>query len=236
MNTEHSHITQQVLEKVRTGGVQMHSRAYFIARVVLSVIVAGLTLTISALVGSFIFFSIHLSGHFFLLGYGARGVQTFILLFPWALLALDVALIIALQWLLQGFRFGYRASLLVVFLWVLGGSVALAAVINVLPVNSALLERADRGELPLVGGIYMGVHDSHRAQGVFRGVVISTAGPTSTIIRSDRDRDIDDGQHVVVTGPETKLDAPLHVGDQVYIFGTDASGTIEAEGIDHLSE
>ena len=237
MNTEQpSRIADQVLEKVRTGRVQMHSRAYFIARVALSVFVAFLTLGISSWVISFIFFSLHESGELFLLGYGVRGVQTFFALFPWLPLAFDVVLIVFLQWLLQGFKFGYRAALLTVFLYVLLGSVALAVLITLSPVHSNLLQRADRGELPLIGDMYEGIHDSHHDNGVFRGTVISSEGPTSTIMHNDGDHDSDDGVHEVITGPETDIDAALRPGDNVYIFGTENGTDIRADGIQHVQD
>lgn len=236
MNTEQSHIAGRVLEKVRTGSVRMHSRAYFIARVALSVVVAGLTLVISAGIISFIAFSLHESGELFLLGLGARGIQTFLFLFPWGLLAVDIALIIFLQWLLQGFKFGYRAALLTVFFYVLLGSAALAAVINILPVHPALLQKADRGELPLIGDMYEGIHNSHHEQGIFRGTVVTSSGPTSTIMHQDGDRDSDDGMHDVITASSTNLDAPLKPGDNIYIFGTENGTEIRAEGIQHLSD
>ena len=236
MSTEQNNITQRVLEQVRTGGVQMHSRAYFIARVALSVIVAILTLALSAGIISFIVFSLHESGELFLLGLGGRGIQTFFTLFPWGLLIVDIALIFFLQWLLQGFKFGYRAALLTVFFYVLLGSAVLAAVINLLPVHPALLQRADRGELPLIGEMYEGIHDSHHEQGIFRGTVVSSSGSTSTIMHNDGDRDSDDGIHEVITASSTNLDAPLKPGDKVYIFGTENGQEIQAEGIQHLSD
>lgn len=237
MNPElHSRIADDVLKKIRGGDVQMRSRAYFVARVVLSVVVALVTLFISVSIVSFVLFSVRASGQLFLLGYGAHGVQAFLALFPWAFLMLDIALILFLQWLLQGFKFGYRASLLTVFLSVLLGSLVLGAAFNLVPLHAGLLQRAERGQLPVFGGMYQGIRTSHRAQGVFRGVVVSSSGPTSTIMHNDKDTDTDDGTHTVVTASSTRIDAPLEAGDRVYIFGFQQGGVIEAEGIRHLPD
>ncbi len=151
MNNDPAYIAQKVLEKVRAGKVQMHSRTYFIVRMGGTALLAILTLLVSVLVVSFIFFSIHESGELFLLGFGSRGVLVFLSLFPWFSLIVDIGLLFLLEFLLQGFKFGYRTSLLSIFAGILLVSVVLGIIFDFLPVQSTLLERADSGQLPVFG-------------------------------------------------------------------------------------
>jgi hypothetical protein len=110
-----------------------------------------LALLISISVVSFVFFSIHESGEQFLLGFGKKGIITFLSLFPWSALVLDVLLLLFLQWILQGFRFGHRFSLLSLFLGVFLFSSVLGGAVALTPFHAMLLEQADHGELPVVG-------------------------------------------------------------------------------------
>lgn len=224
-------IQDTVMTKVRSGNVRVHSRAFFIARLVGTLVVAALAFVLSIFVVSFIFFSIHESGEQFLLGYGTAGVLTFLELFPWASLVLDIALLILLEWLLQGFKLGYRFSLLVIFIGIFGGSVLLGFLITLTPLHMILLGLADRGDLPLVGGVYESVHDSHAGHGVFNGVITSESGNQIVIVHQDKDHDGDDGVWNV-TLPQGA--SSFQVGEQVYVFGELLNGVVVARGVQLL--
>lgn len=226
-NTEQE-IRNNVLARIRGGTVHMHSRAYFVARVIAVTALAVLALLLSAFVLSFIIFSIHESGESFLLGFGRNGIVTFLTLFPWLLLATDIAILFVLQWLLQGFKFGYRVSLLGVFLAVFVSSGVLAVLIGLTPVHAALLDRADRGELPLVGRAYESIRESHADRGVFRGTVTSVRGNEIVISHDDGDDDEDDGARTVILPKDNETE--FHEGDRAYVFGTDDGEVVEAEG------
>ncbi len=146
-------IREKVLERIKRG-VPMRSRAYFVVRAAASAVVSLLVLALSAYILSFITFSVHESGEQFLLGFGGRGLQTFFVLFPWLPTTLDIVLILFLEWLLQGFRFGYRLSLATLFGAVLVISTVAAALISATPFNGQLLGLADRGRLPIIGQVY----------------------------------------------------------------------------------
>lgn len=226
-------IQKGVLEKVRAHRVRVRSRAYFIIRATAVVFVSLLVLAFSSLVLSFIAFSVHESGEQFLLGFGAQGVAVFLGLFPWLPLCIDLLLIVLLEWLLQGFRWGYRFSLATLFAVAFACSVVLALVINATPLHSALLDRADRGELPVVGNLYESIRNSHEPQGIFRGVVASTSDGEILIAHDDGDHDADDGERTVMLPPGTP---PPHVGQRVYVFGNSAGQQqVQAYGVEPLS-
>jgi TM2 domain-containing membrane protein YozV len=225
-------IRENVLERLQRGSAPMRSRAYFIARAALASAISILVLALSAYVLSFIAFSIHESGEQFLLGFGVRGIQTFFSLFPWLTAFLDIVLILALEWLLQSFKFGYRFSLLVLFGAVALASALVASAIALTPLHGALLGLADKNDLPLIGDMYEGVRDSHQDQGIFRGTVAAVHGNEITITHDDGDHDADDGTRTVVL-PAGSPNFTL--GDRAYVLGA-ASGTqVEAYGAAQLS-
>ena len=226
-------IQSKVLERIRGGKTHMRSRAYFVARIVVTAAVALLALAVSAFVLSFIIFSIHASGEAFLLGFGARGIFTFFALFPWLSLIFDIALLIMLEWLLQGFRFGYRVSLLTMFVVVFAASALLGVLTELTPLHSTLLDRADRGGLPLIGEAYESIRDSHQDKGVYRGTVASVAGDQIVVMHNDGDHDPDDGTWACDLPPESG--ATLRIGDRIYVFGTKVGNVVQALGFQKLS-
>lgn len=232
-NTEQE-IQNKVLARIRGGTVHMHSRAYFVARVGAVAVLAVVALALSAFVLSFIIFSLSESGESFLLGFGKSGIVTFLTLFPWLTLGADIAILLVLQWLLQGFKFGYRVPLLGVFLAALVASGVLAALVGLTPVHQTLLDRADRGELPVVGSVYESIRESHADQGVFRGTVTSVQGNEIVISHDDQDDDEDDGTRTVIL-PENN-ETEFHEGDRAYIFGTDDGEVVEAEGAERFHD
>jgi hypothetical protein len=232
-DTHNNSIQQAVLDKVRAGLVRRQPRVYFVLRVIAVVVVALLLLAVSAVVISFILFTLYESGHQFLLGFGLTGVHVFLLLFPWvpALIAIGLALI--LQRLVQGFKFGYRIPLLNIFFGIVGISVLLGALINLTPLHPTLLGIADRHHLPVVGDVYEHIFDRHEDRGVCRGTVVSTSTDSFVLKHDDRDFDHDDGTFTAQIPAGSGLIIP-HVGDRVLVFGQPAPGHIVAKNIQVL--
>jgi len=226
-------IQLKVLEKLKSGNVRMRPKLYFIFRLLIISLVVFIALGVSAFVMSFAFFSVHESGEQFLLGFGVRGIITFLLLFPWLSILLDISIFFLLEWLLRRFRFAYRVSLLSVFVGILTLSIILGITVNLTPLHGILLNQAENGGLPVIGKLYESIRDSHSDKGVFRGTISLIQGSTIMIIHNDKDHDDDDGTHIVIL-PSGGHPA-LQVGDRVYVYGISANGAIEARGIQKLA-
>jgi hypothetical protein len=225
-------IQHSVLEKIRGGKIRVHSRAHFIVHLTITIFLTLLALILSALVISFVFFSVHESGEQFLLGFGGSGILTFLLLFPWGFLLLDIIILLLLEWFLQSFKLVYRVSLLTVFLGVFVLSAFLGLIINLTPLHVTLLQEADKGVLPIIDEIYESIRDSHQDKGVFRGTITSVLENEITITHDDNDHDADDGTWNVILPPNYPS---LKIGDRVYVFGLATSSVIQARGIKILS-
>jgi hypothetical protein len=226
-------IQDKVFEKIRGGTVRMRPKSYFVIRFTLTAFVAIIALILSALILSFTFFSVYESGELFLLGFGREGIVTFLSLFPWIILVIDIALLLALEALLQGFKFGYRVSLFSIFVGVFVSSAVLGLVVYLTPLHAMLLDQADKGGLPLIGELYESIRDSHVDKGVFRGTIISLQENQMMISHDDNDHDSDDGSQTVMLPTQRPQ---LHVGDRVYVFGVpEQDGTIRAQGVQELS-
>jgi len=227
-------IKERVFAKIRTGEALMHPRIYFVARIILLAAVAVITLALAMLVLSFAFFSIHESGEQFLLGFGQRGFVAFIMLFPWLPLLLTLLLVLLLDYLLRYFKFGYRISILEVFLVALAVVVGAGILINVTPLHATLLNSADHDNLPIIGPLYEQLHDSHQAAGVYRGDISSIQGTEFVIAHNDNDKDTDDGTWTVLAPAGFDM-TTLRVGEPVYVAGRMILGVVNAYGVHELT-
>jgi hypothetical protein len=104
-------LQQELLEKIKSGKIAKRPRLYFVLQSLAIGALAFVTLALSIFVLSFIVFSVHESGEQFLLGFGSRGLLTFIALFPWYSLALLIALMGILEWLPVWLSHAYTAHL-----------------------------------------------------------------------------------------------------------------------------
>lgn len=223
-------IQKSVLEKIRAGGVSMHSRAYFILRIILVSVIALVVLAGAFFVLSFVIFSVHESGVRFLLEFGERGLMTFVTLFPWTSLLLFVLFLVVLEFLVRRYTSAYRLPLLRIFLWILVVGITGSMLIGFTPLHSFLLSEADNDQLPILGALYEQVHDSHTDQGVYRGDVTSVVGSTFVISHNDTDRDSDEGSWTIA--PPAGFDlTSLAIGDKVYVAGQLMHGVVYAYGV-----
>ncbi len=206
-----------ILEKIRTDEVKMRSKAYFRLKVALLAVVAFLVLLTSIALCSFVIFSLHESGRSFLLDFGSRGFFLFIVLFPWTLFILDAALILLLEKLLAKFSFAYRRPTI----YLIGGILVIIltlgyAIDRVTDLHASLLDRADKGELPLFGGLYEQLRDQPAPTGICRCVITSINGNVLTL----RDDHPEQGVSILRTFviPADATTSSLRVGERLFII------------------
>lgn len=237
-NSEHHNIKDSILGKIRAHEVGMHPRYYFMLRVAALAVVSVATLVVSIFILNFLLFSIRINSQDVFLAFGPRGLGAFLAFFPWDLLAVDVALIAILLWLLRQFKFGYKSPLLYVLLGVIGLIVGFGfALDRETGFNDHFLREADEHHLPFPVGDFYG-----RARrlpppgsGVCRACTIveirgniltvtDTRGPSTTV-------------RTVVLPPNDPraTTTSLHVGDVIFIAGQEDEGAIRAFGIHDMS-
>ncbi|MFZ1074873.1 MAG: hypothetical protein WAN50_00655 [Minisyncoccia bacterium] len=226
-------IQESVLDKIRSGGAPMHSRRYFVLRALLTGAVATFILACALFVLSFAAWSSAASGKQFLLEFGERGVFAFLALFPWQFVIFSFALLAVLELFMREYTPIYRFPLLRVFAWIVGIGIVGSALLALTPLHSFLLSEADRDRLPIIGGVYEQIHDSHEEQGVYRGDVTAFTATGFVISHNDNDRDSDDGTWTVV--PPAGFNAhTLSVGEKVYVAGPLVDGIVHAYGVHPL--
>lgn len=227
-----------VLARIREKRILMRPKFLFTFDALLAGFVALVILAVSIALVGFIFFSLRVGGHESLLSFGPRGMATFLLVFPWPLLALDILLVLFLETLLRRFKFGYRSPvlyLLIVLIAIAGG--AGLALDRATHVNDDLLDQADHGGLPPpFGEVYEHLHGpAPHDRGIFRGVVNGIGTSTFSMSGENFDNATDTVIYRVIVPPSTSI-GDFNTGEYVYVAGDlEGTTTIRAFGIRVLS-
>ncbi len=237
MNTDPmENMKEHVLTRIRAGDVRMRPRLFFILRFAAVAAAAVAVLLLSAFILSFIFFSLSEGGEHFLLSFGSRGIVTFLALFPWTLLAVDIVAALVLWLLLHDVKPMYRFSFATIIGGIGAASIALALLINLTPLHAALLERADADDLPVLDFFYEDIRSPDESQGEFRGTIRAIDGRTVIIMHDDHDEDTDDRERTVDL-PESVDASTFEVGDEIYVAGEeDNDDTVRAYGARELHD
>ncbi len=223
-------IKQSVLEKIKDGEINMRPKMHFTFKVIALIAVSVVVLVTSSIIVSFMYFTLRISGHDFLLGFGLLGIERFLMLFPWLLLIIDVCFIIMLEMLLKHFKFGYRSPIIYLSLGILLVVLAGGFIIDRTRVHNFFMERAEANQLPVFGAIYEHLkHPQPRVMGICAGTVLSVNG--NIIIVKDVDKDADDGTCKVDIASSSPVTPALVPGDQVFIGGAEMNGIIKAYGL-----
>ncbi|MEK7063720.1 MAG: hypothetical protein AAB955_03465 [Patescibacteria group bacterium] len=224
----------KIVAKIRAGTIAMTPRTVFGIQLAGLVATSVAILLVTVFIVNFIFFSIRISSHEELLGFGGSGILAFLYFFPWLLAAIDVALVVLLQYLLRQFKFGYRVPVLyIVAALVVGAGVVGFAFDRATPFNDRLFEH--RGELPPP---FHRIYDGARrplppGEGVCRCTILTIDGNTLTV---EDTREATTTLTVVLPeGSRRATTTGLSVGDVVLIAGTEEGGVIQAFGVRKLT-
>jgi hypothetical protein len=229
-------LKDNVLREIRARRVHMRPRMFFVAQVLAIDAGALCAFFVAVFFISFVLFALRESGAASLLRFGSRGLAVFFSVFPWLTIGFVAVLVVAIEWLLRKFTFGYRAPILRVFAGVVAFTIVASVLLALSPLHRALLDRADNDALPVLGEMYESVHASHRDAGIFRGVVTSVATSSFVISHNDFDRDADDGTWTVMPPAGAGVGSTVQLGEKVYIAGDVEGGIIRAYGIQQLPD
>lgn len=233
MNEQYNNTNDVVLEKIRSGALTMRPQVYFIIKALSIAVIAFLVLAVSVWLLNYIIFFITINDHDSLLFFGWRGLELFIQIIPWWLVVLDVALIVLLEWLIRRFRFGYRRSILYLFILLLAFALAVGFVLaegtrfNEFFFEDAHSEESRTPLAPLYENTRKPIPE---ALGIFRGMIVTAGSETFIMTYDDEDIDEDDGTWTVF--PPQEFEEELFPGDRVYVAGEkDTDEIIRAYGI-----
>ncbi len=223
---EKNSIRDKVSEAIKSGEVKMRPRWHFAIRALIAVIAVAVILLALLYLLSFIVFSLHQTGAWFVPAFGFHGISTFFISLPWLLFLIGLVLFIILEFLVKRYSFSHRRPLIysifvIVFVISLGGFITART-----SFHRDLYERAEKDNLPILGQFYRGVA-LQRFDEIHRGFIIKIT-ESGFLLGNPFNETLE-----IIIGPETRF--PFGVdfveGDEVVVFGKRDDDVIHAFGI-----
>lgn len=230
-DSQKSSISDKVLDQIKGDQVKMKPRIYFVLKTLLIVLGIFIVTLFALYLVSFIVFALRASGAWYLSGFGFRGIKASIVLIPWLLILMFLALIIILEVLVKRFSFSYRQpilySVLGIIIFVFLGSFAIGKT----GLHPNLFQKAREGRLPVAEKFYRGFGMA-KFHNVHRGIV-SELIDNGFSIKTRNDEIL-----TVVVSPETRFlfKGNIKAGDIVIILGKRDDHTITALGVRKIND
>jgi hypothetical protein len=226
-------VSDSIIDAIKSGGVKMRPRWYFVASNVLAGVAIIIILLIAVYLASFIIFVLHEDGAWFVPVFGLAGWYSLFNALPWVLILLSAGFIVLLAWL--GWRYSSRSYQWPLFYSLLGIFFLVSAT-SFLFVKTSFSEQLFDDPLfvgiPLLNSYYPGIgpfapNDIHRGtiiQIIPGGVLIQGEfGVTSTILIDKK--------------TSFPVSSSLNLNDLIVVFGNRSStGTILAAGIEKVGQ
>jgi len=236
-NPQKNNRIESILKRIEKNELVPKTKSYFRLKFAALILVLVAIIVVTLFLSSFILFSLQVSGHTSLIGFGIAGWQVFFALFPWKLFFLEIVLVILLEYLLRSFKFGYKIPVLYLLAAVTLLVIVSAVAIDLTPLHTSLLNRADHHHLPEP---FASLYESTRrpppdGYGIYRGTVTSIASNTLTMDVDNR-LGIGTTSIVEVVVPVGQSTSTIEVGDKVYVKGEKVQGIIEARQIKDVAD
>jgi len=227
--TIHSDMSEEIIKAIETDKVKMIPKWHFVMRWILLIVgtvLASLTLLYFA---SFIFFILRQTGSWFVPSFGPLGWYVLLTSLPRILILVAIIFIAIVAILIKKYSFVYGRPLLYSALGIILFTMVGGFLLALTPFHSILSEQADADNLPLAGGMYR-KYSQKKTENLVVGDITKKT-PEGYSVRDNNNEVI----NVVVT-PKTKKSKELIDDDEeIVILGERHGNTIEAVGIERLS-
>jgi hypothetical protein len=222
-NQNQEPISQEVLAKIKSQGIKMRPRFYFIARTALFALVAIFAILIILYFASFIFFSLRASGAWFLPRFGGSGIKILLISLPWIPILIAVAAIILLEALAKRFNLVYRRPIVYSFLTIIALAIVGGFLLEKTPFHSKIFMRAQNERLAGLGDFYR-QFGAPQPRGTRFGVVLS-ARENKFLMRAPNNE-----MTTVIYTKGTRIPDGYIIkeGDKVSVLGKLINGILEA--------
>lgn len=226
-------VERGVMDAIHSGRVRMRPRWKFILSGVLAALGVVILVCTLLFIVSFAIFTLRETGVLFTPDFGMRGLFEFFSELPLILIVLLIPFVIVLEVLVRRYRVGYRTPLLISVISILLIVIVGGYAIERTRVHDMLLHQArlPGGDLPPpIANMYR--DGAQHVPGVFHGTILSiipggflltdeNLGGTTTVFLS----------HSTIVTPGAKFEP----GEEVVVFGEEASGTVHADGVVQIS-
>lgn len=221
-----------ILAKIRANEIKIKPKARFRLKLAALIAVLALLVIVAVFFTSLVMFTIRASGQASLIGFGRSGVAVFLLLFPWKLSIIGIVLMLALEWLLRSFRFGYKIPTLYLLFGVLCIMLVSGLILDHFRFHDELMNLSGQHRLPpTFGRFYEGARRPPlpMGYGIYRAVIVSIGSST---LNAEVDLP---GQasttFFTIVMPSVREYGELTPGDRIFIRGQLLGSEIRTTGI-----
>ena len=222
---DNNKIHDDIIGKIKSGEVTMHSRQYWVWRMVLWGLAIALLAVALVFMVSFVIFSLRSSGVWDLPSFGARGLRDFFAYFPWLFTAAVVLFLWLMERFVRQYSFAYRMPVLYSALGLIIVITGASILVLFTPLHNSLYNFAHGGSMPF-GGIYRYYSDMH-PDDFYVGRLLSVTSTGCNLL----DKDGKKVDVIINQGTHFYDQAGLKVGDFVEIVGDDQNGKLTAYAI-----
>ena len=224
-------IKNQILNRIKSGKVEMKPRWHFILRTALLITGAVVVLLVTLYLTSLVLFVLRRTGVLFFPMFGSRGWFEFFVSLPWLLVLAALVFIVILEVLVGHYKFAYRRPLLYSAVGIILFVAAVAFLIDIARFHDRFSRFAEQNSLPLAGDFYHGFR-FQRFRNVHRGKVKEIVNG-GFVLQNSRGEILN-----VIEASSTRfpLGMDFSMGDNIVVFGPEESSTIKAYGIRRVDE
>jgi MFS family permease len=221
---------QDIINKIKSGKVEMHSKAYLVWRNTFWILAICLLAAAAVFFLSFLVFIIRVNHLWDLPDFGYHGLREFLTFFPW----LFVPAILLFTWLVERFvrqhSFAYRVPVLYVGLVSMVLVISASFAVLATPLHLRLYESAEGEHLPVVGYMYRffgGMHPDDYYVGQ-----VQTVKDDDCLLLTQQGFPVN-----IITNPHTQLfgATSLNPGDTIEVVGEERGNIVEASEIREIS-
>ncbi|MCG2690325.1 hypothetical protein L6252_03560 [Candidatus Parcubacteria bacterium] len=235
MSNQNNFLKEKLLSKIKKGEIKMKPKAFFALKIIATALALLACFFLIIYLLSFASFCSSANGLFLLKGFGFWGFQRFFFALPWLLILFCLLLLFIFEVIAKKFALVWKKPLIYSLLIIILFSLLLSFILSSANLHPRLFSRAQRGNLPLMGGFYRNLPCSNPKQIHFgkliekteNGFLLGTeAGEKIEITFNERTRFKFDQD--VIIGEELAF---IFEGDSIAVVGEKDDGQIEAFGI-----
>ena len=228
---KNNNIEKEVSEKIKSGDIKMKSRSYFVLRTILLIAVIVILALFVIYLISFIIFSLHTSGVWFLPSFGFHSIGILFSSLPWLLILLSIVLILALEVFAERISFVYHRPVMYSLIFIIVAVILASVLVGMTSFHSGLFESAYDQHLPVIGQFYRSfgtprIHNVHNGvvtKLTYNGFAIETPnGETFNVILNSKNL--------------SALQTTIKVGDTIVVVGNKNGNTIQATDVSKIQE
>lgn len=222
-------IKKSVIDKIKGEKIKMHSRSYFIFRIILLIISSIIILSALVYLISFVIFMLRESGLLFMPAFGFQGIGILFSNFPWFLILISIFFIALLEIFVKKYGFAYRKPLLYSVLIIITFVILIGFIIQKSSFHRNILEKVEEGRFPVGRPLYDDF-GMRKPKNVHPGIIseVSQGG----FIMKKRD-----GNFVTIeisTNTNFPEGKDIKQGDHVVVLGEIKNNIIKAEGVNKV--